>query len=87
MLDKFNLDGKVAVVTGASQGLGQGMAKGLALSGADIVGVGIGNMDETKKMVESAGKKFLGIKADLINSSVQGLGEIIKEAVNHIWES
>lgn len=81
MLDKFSLDGKVAVVTGASQGLGQGMAKGLALSGADIVGVGIGNMDETKKMVESAGKKFLGIKADLINSSVEGLGEIIKESV------
>ena len=81
MLDNFSLNGKVAVVTGASQGLGQGMAEGLAKSGADIVGVGIGVMDDTKKIVESAGRKFLGIKADLINSTVEGLNEIIKEAV------
>lgn len=81
MLDRFNLEGKVAVVTGASQGLGQGMAKGLAQSGADIVGVGIGNMEETKTIVESTGRKFCSIEADLIGSGVDGLKEIISEAV------
>jgi len=84
MLDKFSLNGKVAIVTGASQGLGQGMAAGLAQSGADIVGVGIGIMDDTKKIVEAAGRKFHGIKADLINSTVDGLGEIVKEAVTEM---
>ena len=37
ILDKFNLAGKVAIVTGASRGLGAGMAIGLAEAGADLV--------------------------------------------------
>lgn len=39
ILDKMHLDGKVAVVTGASRGLGRGMALGLAEAGADILKV------------------------------------------------
>lgn len=66
MLDMFNLEGKVAIVTGARTGLGQGIAVGLAKAGADIVGVGDKPMDETKAMIESIGRKFLYIKADLI---------------------
>ncbi len=46
ILDKFRLDGKVAIVTGASTGLGQGMAIGLAEAGADIVGVSEGGRKE-----------------------------------------
>lgn len=38
--DLFNLDGKVAIVTGASKGLGQGMTIALAEAGANVVGVG-----------------------------------------------
>ncbi|MCD6519956.1 MAG: SDR family NAD(P)-dependent oxidoreductase, partial [Anaerolineae bacterium] len=48
MLNKFKLDGKVALVTGASRGLGQGMAIGLAEAGADIVGVSRGSCSETE---------------------------------------
>lgn len=66
MLDMFSLEGKVAIVTGARTGLGQGIAVGLAKAGADIVGVGDKPMEETKAMVESIGRKFLYIKADLI---------------------
>ena len=36
ILDKFKLDGKVALVTGAASGLGQAMAIALAESGADV---------------------------------------------------
>ncbi len=39
ILDKFRLDGKVALVTGASRGLGQAMAVGLAEAGADVAGL------------------------------------------------
>ena len=65
MLDMFKLDGKVAIVTGASRGLGQGIIVGLAKAGADIVGVGQSDMYETRKLVESIGKKFVEVKADL----------------------
>ena len=65
MLDMFKLDGKVAIVTGASRGLGQGIIVGLAKAGADIVGVGQSDMSETRKLVESIGKKFVEVKADL----------------------
>ena len=39
ILDKFNLKGKTALVTGCSRGIGQAMAVGLAEAGADIIGV------------------------------------------------
>ncbi len=37
ILERFQLNGKVALVTGASRGLGQGMTLGLAEAGADII--------------------------------------------------
>ena len=39
ILDKFKLDGKTALVTGCSKGIGFGISKGLAEAGADIIGV------------------------------------------------
>ena len=39
ILDQFKLDGRVALVTGACTGLGQGMALALAEAGANIVAV------------------------------------------------
>ena len=39
IIDAFRLDGKVAVVTGANTGLGQGMSVALAQAGAKVVGV------------------------------------------------
>ena len=43
VLDRFRLDGKVAVVTGASSGLGVAFAQALAEAGADIIGGNNGN--------------------------------------------
>ncbi|MFL7839708.1 MAG: 2-dehydro-3-deoxy-D-gluconate 5-dehydrogenase KduD [Candidatus Promineifilaceae bacterium] len=85
ILDQFKLNGKVAIVTGARTGLGQGMACGLAEAGADIVGVDLYDLDETQKQIEALGRKFLGIEADLsklksmedaVNRTVERFGKI-----------
>ncbi|AQT69993.1 2-dehydro-3-deoxy-D-gluconate 5-dehydrogenase [Anaerohalosphaera lusitana] len=65
ILDKFKLDGKTAIVTGAARGLGQGMALGLAEAGADIAAVDILDMDDTRAKVEALGRKCVTIPADL----------------------
>ena len=79
-MDKmFNLDGKVAIVTGASKGLGQGMSIALAKAGADIVGIGTSSLEETKNEIERIGKRFLGINADLIK--VDKIDYIVEETI------
>ncbi|MEN6413071.1 MAG: 2-dehydro-3-deoxy-D-gluconate 5-dehydrogenase KduD [Veillonellales bacterium] len=70
----FDLTGKVAIVTGATAGLGQGMAVALATAGADIVGVGRRTSAETKNKVLETGRRFLGIEADLLSiEPIQGI--------------
>jgi 2-dehydro-3-deoxy-D-gluconate 5-dehydrogenase len=61
----FRLDGQVAVVTGASRGMGQAMAAALAGAGASVVGVATGDLSVTGAAVEAAGAQFLPIAADL----------------------
>ena len=46
ILDLFKLDGKVAVVTGANTGLGQGMAVALAQAGAKVLGLSLIHISE-----------------------------------------
>jgi len=65
ILDQFKLDGKVAVVTGGSRGLGQGMALGLAEAGADIALVDVLDMSDSKEQIEKLGRKCIKITADL----------------------
>jgi 2-deoxy-D-gluconate 3-dehydrogenase len=65
ILDQFNLSGKVAMVTGCSTGLGQGMSYGLAEAGADVVGIDYVDFPETQATIEGMGRRFLGIKASL----------------------
>jgi 2-deoxy-D-gluconate 3-dehydrogenase len=79
VLDSFKLNGKAAIVTGASTGLGQGMAMGLAEAGAAIVGVDYVDMAETKDMIEALGGKFIGITANLL--STEPIDEIINKTV------
>ena len=65
MLDKFNLSGKVAVVTGANTGIGQGICWAMAEAGAKIVGVGRSDMTATREYIEKIGGEFKEVKADL----------------------
>lgn len=79
ILDKFRLDGKVAIVTGAFTGIGQAIAIAFAEAGADIVGVGRNPNSETRNKIESIGRKFLEIKADL--STIHPIREIIEQTI------
>lgn len=85
VMDLFRLDGKVAVVTGADTGLGQGIAIGLSQAGADIVGVARKSLEETKNLVEKSGSKFYGINADL--SDRNSIELILNETINNFGKA
>src|SRR6188472_2767358 len=65
----FSLAGKVAVVTGANTGLGQGIAIALAQAGADVVAVGRSSARDTERDITAIGRKFHFIHADLERST------------------
>ncbi|WP_275556039.1 2-dehydro-3-deoxy-D-gluconate 5-dehydrogenase KduD [Mixta sp. Marseille-Q2659] len=79
ILNTFNLEGKVALITGCNTGLGQGMAVGLAQAGCDIVGVNHAGADETPSLVEATGRRFTNINADLMDSSC--IPHVVEQAV------
>jgi 2-deoxy-D-gluconate 3-dehydrogenase len=67
ILDFFNLEGKVALVTGCKRGIGKAMAIGLAQAGADIIGVSASlelTDSEVEKEVKSLGRKFYAYQCD-----------------------
>ncbi|MEG3696030.1 2-dehydro-3-deoxy-D-gluconate 5-dehydrogenase KduD [Vibrio coralliirubri] len=66
MLESFNLEGKVAIVTGCDTGLGQGMAIGLAEAGCKVVGVNRVEPTDTIEKMNAAGHTFLDVRADLL---------------------
>ncbi|UQZ37262.1 2-deoxy-D-gluconate 3-dehydrogenase [Paenibacillus sp. PK3_47] len=65
MSSLFSLAGKTAIVTGAAQGLGQGIALAFAEAGADVVSVSLNTSEETVTAAQAFGVKALGIEADL----------------------
>ncbi|HDQ44225.1 MAG TPA: 2-dehydro-3-deoxy-D-gluconate 5-dehydrogenase KduD [bacterium] len=79
ILDRFRLDGKAAVVTGAARGLGRAMAEGLAEAGADVALVDVLDTAEAKSAIGKIGRKAVGIHADL--SSIQCAGPIVEKTL------
>jgi NAD(P)-dependent dehydrogenase (short-subunit alcohol dehydrogenase family) len=69
VLDSFSLDGKVAIVTGASSGLGVAFATGLADAGADIAICArrVERLEDTKRQVEERGRRCIAVPADVAN--------------------
>ena len=82
MSNPFDLHGKVAVVTGANTGIGQGIALALAQAGASIAAVGRSAMDETRALVEAANVPFIEIKADL--GTIEPVGMIVAETLKSL---
>ncbi len=65
----FDLEDKVAIVTGASRGLGRAIACGLAEAGADIVASDVLDTTDTVHEIKERGRKALGLKVDVSNTS------------------
>jgi NAD(P)-dependent dehydrogenase (short-subunit alcohol dehydrogenase family) len=87
VLDSFRLDGKVAVVTGASSGLGVAFAEGLADAGADIAICArrVDKLEQTRERVEQMGRRCIAVQADVakpedcqsfVDQAVEQLGKV-----------
>jgi NAD(P)-dependent dehydrogenase (short-subunit alcohol dehydrogenase family) len=87
VLDRFRLDGRVAVVTGASSGLGVAFAQALAEAGADLV-LGARRVDrlaDTAALVERAGRKALTHGTDVVEpQSCTDLVALAMEEFGHV---
>lgn len=79
ILEKFKLDGKTAIVTGASRGLGEGMALALAEAGADIVATDIIDCGQTQAQVRSLGRQCRIVQIDLAASGAPE--QIVQETI------
>ena len=83
ILDAFRLDGKVAVITGASSGLGVSFAEGLAEAGADLVLAARrkDRLEETVAIVEAAGQRALAVQTDVTDPDA--CSALVEAAIGH----
>ena len=81
IIDSFRLDGQVALVTGARQGLGQALALALAEAGADISALDVDDVSETSQAVKALGRRCWSITCNLRNASVASLQQVIAGTV------
>lgn len=81
ILDSFRLDGRVALVTGSSRGLGQGAAVALAEAGADVALLDRGDASETAALIEGLGRRVHLVSRDLIDAAPEDLASAVDEVV------
>jgi NAD(P)-dependent dehydrogenase (short-subunit alcohol dehydrogenase family) len=81
VLDRFRLDGKVAVVTGASSGLGAAFATGLAEAGADVAICArrADRLQQTAEQVRALGRRCHAVTADV--AVPEDCARVVEEAV------
>ncbi len=84
VLDSFRLDGRVAIVTGASSGLGVAFAEGLAQAGADVAICArrADRLDQTRKGVEATGRRCVAVQADV--SRVEDCERVVERTVSEL---
>lgn len=78
----FDLTGRVAVVTGANTGIGQGLAIALAEAGADVALVGRTPAEETAERVRAAGQRAAIVGADL--STIAPVQEVVDQTLSEL---
>ena len=84
ILDLFKLDGKVALVTGAGQGLGQAMSIALAEAGADIASLDRVGCAGTCESVRALGRKYCETVVDLREARVETLNDVVANIVKEL---
>ncbi|MGC6400965.1 2-dehydro-3-deoxy-D-gluconate 5-dehydrogenase KduD [Sphingomonas sp. FW199] len=82
MTHPFDLTGRVAAITGANTGIGQGIALALAGAGADVALIGRTPATETAEQVTALGRHAAIISADL--SSIEPVGRVVDETVEKL---
>src|SRR5687767_12389415 len=82
ILDKFKLDGKVALVTGASSGIGQAIAIALAEAGADVAchARSEGKADSTCDQISALGRRASTVTGDMADKDTPS--RIVEETVS-----
>jgi 2-deoxy-D-gluconate 3-dehydrogenase len=79
-MNQFRLDGKVAIVTGATTGIGSAAAMGLAEAGADIVALGKSkNPEVVCGRIRALGRKCLAFQGDICDSSF--VDQVVSDAL------
>jgi 2-deoxy-D-gluconate 3-dehydrogenase len=81
ILDSFRLDGRVALVSGTSRGLGQAAAIALAEAGADIALLDRGDASETAGAIRALGRRVHTISRDLITAEAAELHAAVDEVI------
>jgi 2-deoxy-D-gluconate 3-dehydrogenase len=81
ILDAFRLDGKVALVSGTSRGLGRRAAVALAEAGADVALLDRSRPDETIARIEALGRRVLPVQADLVKARPEELEAVVADVV------
>lgn len=81
IVNLFNLEGKVALVTGASGGLGRAFAEAMAEAGADVVCADLRaeSLDETVKKIERIGRKGLAVVTDV--TKAEDVQDMVRKGV------
>ena len=81
ILDKFRINGKVAIVTGSRRGLGKGIALCLAEAGADIVSFDRNDPVELRASVLALGRKHVWKQVDLLTATPEDFIRLVDDVV------
>jgi 7-alpha-hydroxysteroid dehydrogenase len=83
ILDRFRLDGRVAIVTGAGKGIGRGIATGFAEAGADVACAArtADDLDDVAAEIAALGRRALAVPTDVMQTG--DLDHLVDATVEH----